>query len=204
MTKKIILSLVVSALVASVGFVAAEENKQTSEDVSYATYGESGDRVKVVVSSLAAKIEKPKEFLPLQVAIGLRGAGPEISFNYQSFQLIDGQGNYAATSTPEDLQANHEFWMETQRMREMRPIVTGDYFSGYKTVASMLYPKTGSYGGTNLDQNMAFQDVIFFPLPESLDGVMTLVVMGTGMEDPVEVRFEVPHKHKKHHEENKN
>jgi hypothetical protein len=50
---------------------------------------------------------------------------------------------------------------------------------------------------------MAFQDVVFFPLPDTLDGVMTLVVMGQGMDDPVEVRFEVPHKHDKHkHDEN--
>jgi hypothetical protein len=80
----------------------AEEEKKTSEDLSYATYGESGDRVKVVVSSLAAKIEKPKQYLPLQIAIGLRGDGPEISFTYQSFQLIDGQGNYAARTTTPD------------------------------------------------------------------------------------------------------
>ena len=66
-----------------------------------------------------------------------------------------------------------------------------------RMVASQMYPKTGSYGGTTLAQNMAFQDVVFFPLPDSLDGVMTLVVMGNGMEDPVEVNFELPIKHKK-------
>ena len=42
-------------------------------------------------------------------------------------------------------------------------------------------------------QNMAFQDLVFFPLPESLDGVMTLVVMGKGMDDPVEVRVAEGH-----------
>jgi hypothetical protein len=86
--------------------------------------------------------------------------------------------------------------METQRLREMRPIVTADYFSGYTQVTSNFYPKTGGNGGTTLGQNTAYQDVVFFPVPDSLDGVMTLVVMGKGMDDPVEVRFEVPHKHK--------
>jgi hypothetical protein len=87
-------------------------------------------------------------------------------------------------------------------VRERRPIQTANYFSGFKMVASQMYPKVGVGSGTNLDQNMAFQDVIFFPLPESLDGVLTLVVMGKGMDDPVEVRFDLPVKHKDHSDAN--
>ena len=197
MTTKGILCLIVSAVLISLGAWAEEPDKKLSEDLSYATYGESGGRVKVVVSSVAAKIEKPKEFLPLQIAVGVKGSGDEVAFSYESFQLIDGQGNYAATSTPQDIQGDLKFWMETQRMREARPIVTANYFSGYTQVASNFYPKTGGWGGTNLAHNTAFQDVVFFPLPESLDGVMTLVVAAKGMDEPVRVRFEVPHKHKK-------
>ena len=197
MPRKGVLCLILVAVLVSLGAWAGDEDKKTSEDISYATYGESGDRVQVVVSSVAAKIEKPKEFLPLQIAIGTRGAGPEVSLNYESFQLIDGQGNYAASSTPQDIQGDLKFWMETQRMREARPIQTANYFSNHTQVASNMYPKTGGWGGTNLGNNTAFQDVVFFPLPESLDGVMTLVVSAKGMDKPVEVRFEVPHKHKK-------
>jgi hypothetical protein len=202
MPKKGIVCLVVCAVFFSLTAWAQEQDKKVSEDISYATYGESADRVKVVVSSVVAKIEKPEHYLPLQIAIGLRGAGPEISFNYESFQLIDGQGNYAATSTPQDLQNDMKLWMQTQNVRERRPIQTANYFSGFKMVASQMYPKVGVGSGTNLDQNMAFQDVIFFPLPESLDGVLTLVVMGKGMDDPVEVRFELPVKHKDHSDAN--
>jgi hypothetical protein len=192
-----ILCLITCALLIAMGAWAEEPDKKLSEDISYATYGESSDRIKVVVSSVAAKIEKPEKFLPLQIAIGARGTGPEVSFNYESFQLIDGQGNYAASSTPQDLQGDLKFWMETQRMREVRPIQTANYFSSYTQVASNMYPKTGGWGGTTVGQNTSFQDVVFFPLPASLDGVMTLVVSGKGMDEPVEVRFEVPHEHKK-------
>jgi hypothetical protein len=194
------LCVVVAVTLLGIGAVAAEDERKPSEDLSYATYGESGGRVKAVVSSVAAKIEKPEEFLPLQIAIGVKGEGPQVSFTYQTFQLIDGEGNYAASSTPEDIQGDLKFWMETQRMREMRPIQTANYFSSYTQVASNLYPKTGGWGGTRLNQNSAFQDVVFFPLPKSLDGVMTLVVMGEGMDDPVKVNFEIPHKHKNHEE----
>ena len=196
MAGKCVSCVIAATLLVSLG-AWAEEEKTLSEDISYATFGESSDRVKVVVSAVPAKIEEPKLFLPLEVAVGARGAGPEISFTFESFQLIDGQGNYAAASTPQELQKNLEIWMETQRVRGMRPITTGNYFSGFKQVASNFYPKTGGYGETNLAQNMAFQDVVFFPLPDSLEGVMTLVVMGKGMDNPVEVHFEVPEKHKK-------
>lgn len=195
--KKRTLCLCVCAALISLVAWAEEPEKKLSEDIAYATYGESADRVKVVVSSVVAKIEKPEQYLPLQIAVGLRGAGPEISFSYQSFQLIDGHGNYAATATPQDLQNDLKFWMETQNVRKRRPIQTGGYFQGYNMVVSQMYPKVGLGSGTNLAQNMAFQDVIFFPLPKQLDGVMTLVVMGKGMDDPVNVRFELPIKHKK-------
>ena len=197
MPKKGILCLIVCAVLISLGTWAEEPDKKLSEDISYATYGESGGRVKVVVSSVVAKIEKPKHFLPLAIAVGAKGTGPEIAFSYEAFQLIDGQGNYSASSTPQDIQGDLGFWMETQRIREGRPIVTANYFSGYTQVASNMYPKTGGWGGTSLGQNTWFQDVVFFPIPESLEGVMTLVVMGKGMDDPVEVRFELPLKHKK-------
>jgi hypothetical protein len=204
MSRKSFLGLLILALLFSLGVWASDQaggGKQLSEDLSYATYGNSAARVKVVVSSLVAKIEKPKQFLPLQIAIGLRGAGKEISFNYESFQLIDAEGNYAATATPEDLQKNQNVWLETERMRQLRPIQTADYYYGYKPVGSNMYPKAGQPQYIKLDQNMFLKDVIYFPLPDSLDGVMTLVVMGQGMDDPVEVNFAVPESKKEKEKE---
>jgi len=60
------------------------DKSELSEDVAYATWGDRGERVKVVVSSLPAQLKNSGKFTALQIAVGTATAGPELVFNHSN------------------------------------------------------------------------------------------------------------------------
>ncbi len=191
--------LLVVACALGAGLVMAAET-QTSFELSYATYRQKVDRVEVVVGSQIAAIAAHEKYIPLQIAVGVSGRGPELQIAAERFVLIDSQGNILNAVPEADIAKDPAILNYAKEFTEQNPLQTGDDFSMSNRVASNFYPLEGGdfYTITNLDRETYLEDLVFFPRPEAgLEGVLTLQLLVPGMDKPVELRFEVPEKKKK-------
>ena len=186
-------------LVAVTLCVGADIDKsELSEDISYATYGDRGERVKMVVGALPAQLRNSGEFTAFQIAVGTATGGPELVFNYNHFALLDASGKQIDPAKPGVVASDKKYWGSVENLGVSRPMTTGPYFGGYLPVGSNFYNKDGTiWGGTHLDNGMFFEDVVFFPKPDDLSGVLTLACFTEGMDKPVEVKFMIPKLNKK-------
>jgi hypothetical protein len=174
------------------------DKSELSEDISYATYGDRGERVKMVVGALPAQLKSSDEFTSFQVAVGTATGGPELVFNYNHFALLDASGKQINPAKPGDVASDKTYWGGVENLRRRRPLTTGAYFGGYRPVGSNFYNKDGTiWGGTHLGNGMYLTDVVFFPKPDDLSGVLTLACFAEGMDKPVEVKFMIPKLNKK-------
>ena len=185
--------LVLTLFVATLCVGAEIDKSELSEDISYATFGDRGKRVKIVVGSLPAQLKNSDDFIAFQLAVGTATGGPELVFNYNHFALLDASGKQFDPAKPMDVAADSGYWRSVESLRTRRPLETGAYFGGYLFVVSNFYNKDGvMWGGTHLDNGNFFRDVIFFPKPDDPSGVLTLAVFTQGMDEPVEVKFDIP------------
>ena len=94
------------------GFGAPE---MTSKSLAFATYKERVGRVTVLVGSFPAALSDGEPYIPLQIAVGLRGKGPRVIVTAESFHLIDQDANvYPMASWQEILEQDRAFLFKPQ------------------------------------------------------------------------------------------
>jgi hypothetical protein len=176
----------------------------TSKEIAYHTYAETVDRVTVVVDSYPARLFQKEKYIPLQIAVGVDGKGPELAVSIDGFNLVDGEHVYAAAPAsylgkqPQIIRQMHDYGTYS-------PMQVGKDFRFYKRTQSRLYTPEGvGDDNVHLDRETYLIDNIYFLNPsEGLTGVLTLSFETKGMENPVEVRFKVPLKKDKHKQQQK-
>jgi len=189
--------IAVCALVLLFAPVSAEDKKDksdTSKEVAYATYGDKAGRVRVVMSSYLMGLGPEEEFLPMQVAVGVQGKGPELAVGIDAFLLVDGKGDMYSTATTQEIGSKDSLIRQTELMVDQNRLNTGNEFTNYHRIKSNMYTAEGTGDRyAHVDRETYFTDVIWFPRPTNgLGGVLTLRMEVEGMEGPVEVRFQVP------------
>ena len=168
---------------------------ETSKNIGYGAYQNSSGRVELIVGAQAAAISQHEQYIPLQVALAVRGKGPELEVSMSRFALIDASGNILDPATVEEMAKQAGLIQYMTEYRKTSPLPLGNQFSGQREIVSNFYPLDGGkfYVEEHLGHDAYLRDVIFFPTPEpGLAGVMTLQFLTPGMDEPVEVRFEAP------------
>ena len=83
----------------------------------------------VLVGSFPAALSDGEPYIPLQIAVGLRGKGPRVIVTAESFHLIDQDANvYPMASWQEILEQDRAF-LFTPQILEAYPLVTGQQFT---------------------------------------------------------------------------
>ena len=83
---------------------------KTSHSLAFATYKERVGRITLLVGSFPAALFDGEPYIPLQIAVGLRGKGKTVVVTAESFHLIDQDGNvYPMPSWEEILQQDRAF-----------------------------------------------------------------------------------------------
>jgi hypothetical protein len=172
---------------------------RTSESLAFATYKEEVGRVTVVVGTFPAALNDGESYTPLQIAVGVRGRGPELTVHRESFVLIDDEGTVYPLATREELDGHDTLLQLTAELDDAYPLVSAKNFTLSQRVVSDFFPLVGvRYDRIHLSRDSYFKDVIYFPRPHvGLGGMLTLRVHPTGLSAPIEVRLEVPLKGKR-------
>lgn len=191
-------SVLLSALVAAalLALPTPAGTDEASERFSFATYRERTERITLLAEGFQASLHDGDAFVPIPVAIGVRGKGPKVVVTLESFTLIDQEGNAHPAAAFETVLSRYPKLEFDRSLLRLRPLVIGQQFDlGYR-VPSRFYPHPGAglyIPRVELSRSAWFSDVIYFPRPEAgLGGVLTLRFRASGMEQPVEVRLRVP------------
>jgi len=177
----------------------------TSKEVAYHTYVETAGRVTVIVDSYPARLFQKEKYIPLQIAVGVTGKGPELTVSIDNFTLVDGEDVYAA-APPSYLGKQPQIIRQMHDYASYSPMQVGKNFRISKRTPSRLYTPEGvGDAQVHIDRENYLIDSIYFLNPqEGLQGVLTLTFETDGMENPVEVRFKVPLKKDKHKNQQEN
>src|SRR6185436_19229664 len=102
----------------------------------------------------------------------------------------DSQGNAYAIAAYSRFMNDYEKRIYDESLFRVRPITLGNKFATFHPVVSRFFPAPGR--GTRIDRVELlpftwFKDVLYFPRPAALDGVLTLRIRGRGTKKPVEV-----------------
>jgi hypothetical protein len=174
---------------------------KTSKSLAFATYKEQIGRVTVIVGSFPAALNETEPYIPLQVAVGVRGRGETINLGVESFQLIDRDGNIFPIASFEEFRNNGHAQTFNPEIMAAYPLVTGEQFATSFELPSSFFSTTRA--GVRIDhvelhQSNHIIDVLYFPRPMAgLDDVLTLRVQARGIPEPINVRFEIPLKGKR-------
>jgi hypothetical protein len=186
-------SLIIAVIFALAFPLAAE--KETSKTLSFATYRESDDLVTVLLSSKLAMHFPDKPYFPLLIGVGVRAEGPPLVISRSSFVLIDQEGDVHPMAPYDDVRA-HQDLRFARRLVEVEPLNTGSAFRDSHLASCIFYPISAAPTRkeiVELTYMTHIKDIIYFPRPESgLQGVMTLQFMARGLQQPIQLRFEVP------------
>ena len=132
--------------------------------------------------------------------MGVAGKGPELAVSIDNFTLVDEANEIYAAAPPSYLGKEPKIIRQMYDYGEYSPLQVGSRFETYRRTASRLYTPEGvGDAKVHLDRETYLIDDIYFLAPaKGLQGVLTLTFETEGMDDPVKVNFEVPHKHDKH------
>jgi hypothetical protein len=196
MLKKLLILVV---LCSTPGF-ASDSSKgkaETSERLAFATFKARVDRVELVVGSLPAAIEEKEEYLPLQIAVGVFGKGPELTITLDSFTLFDAHDQVYDMAMASQVDTGLQQYVA--QINRNTPLQTGADFQFSQVVVAGFYSPEGvTLDNVHLDRETFMVDTIYFVHPkDGIEGVLTLRLLTEGMDKPVDVRFTVPLKHKK-------
>lgn len=185
------------SLAASVALTAAYA---TAPDTSFkyapSVYREEVGRYTVLVDGFLASFHRYDDYVPIVIAVGAEGRGAPVRFTTESFVLVDAEGNTFPVAGFDEVQRGDTRREWDRTVLRQWPMVLGQTFRISTRVPARFFP-TNSQGTRTPRVEIGpfhwFQDVLYFRRPDAgLDGVLTLTVRGEGMEEPVEVRFEVP------------
>jgi len=188
----------------AVALLSLAARPQTSKSFSFATYKERIDRVTILVGSFPAALNAEEDYVPIPVAVGIRGKGPGMTINSESFNLIDSSGRAYPVASYEEILAQTELHSSNATVLASQPLVTGQQFANSRRISSNFFPLAGlKYDHVNLERGNHFIDTLYFPRPPGgLGGVLTLRLQDPSLEEPIDVRFEVPLKGKRQAEKN--
>lgn len=191
-------TLAAVATLTGVGAIAFAQSDQPSKSLSFATYKEHVGRVKVIVGSSAAALNDGEAYFPLQIGVGVRGRGPELTFTDESFTLIDQDGTRYPMASLNEIRATDGLLEFNEQLFRSQPLVTGQQFTNSVYIQSDFFPRAGVRIATvHLSRESFFVDAIYFPRPNvGLSGLLTLRIQPSGADTPIDVRFEIPLKGK--------
>jgi hypothetical protein len=195
-------TVVLSLLLAMTGLATAAP--ETSQNIGYGAYQATVGRVQLVVGAHAAAISQHEKFIPLQIALAVRGKGPELEVAMARFELVDATGEIIDPASTETMAEQASLIQYMKEYRQTSPLPIGEQFTGLRKIRSNFYPLEGGdfFVESHLSRDSWLSDVIYFPTPKAgLAGVMTLQFLTPGMDAPVELRFEAPVKQNRHSEE---
>ena len=171
----------------------------TSEHSSFATFREQGERLTVIVDAYPASLREAAAFIPVPIAVGLMGRGGPVRFHEESFTLVDASGREFPLASYSGLIANYPQRTFDATLLKQWPIVTGGQFESMTEATSRFFPAPGAETRTELVELSPFtwfRDVLYFPRPADMHGVLTLKIRAPGLEHPAELRFQVPERRK--------
>ena len=181
--------------------VAAKKDKnkdkeETSKSFSFATYKEWDDRTIVLVSTLQAAVFEKEAFVPMQIAVGVRRAGPTLKVSAESFELIDRDGNRYPMPSYDEVRAAGNLLERVELAVAQNPLVIGNQFVYSVPVPSSFFPAPGTeivIPRVELPRETYFITLIYFPQPAGgLEGVLTVRFQAEGLPEPIDVHVEVP------------
>jgi hypothetical protein len=173
-----------------------KEKSETSKSFSFATYKQRDDRTIVLVGTLTAAIFEREAFVPIQIAVGVRGHGPKLMVRNESFELIDRDGNRYPMPSYEEVLTAGNLLERVELARNQNPLVIGQQFANSLPVAASFFPAPGTnivLPFVELPRETYFQALIYFPQPAGgLEDVLTLRFQADGLPEPIDVRVKVP------------
>jgi hypothetical protein len=188
--------LVPIVLALSLPFSVSGEEPETSKSFAFATYKERVGPMTLLVGSFPAALASEERFIPLQVAVGIRGKDPHLTVSPESFTLIDQDGAAYPLASYREVTANQWLTDYVRQIDAAYPLVTGEQFANSERLQSRFFPPLGSrprIERVHLVRSSYFEDLIYFPRPDlGLRGVLTLRFQADGMAEPIDVRFEIP------------
>jgi hypothetical protein len=195
-------TVLVTSMLALAGLALG--GNDTSENIGYGAYQDTTGRVTLVVGAQAAAISQHEKFIPLQIALAVQGAGPELEVAMARFTLIDASGNILDPASTAEMAKQASSIQFMNEFRRTSPLPLGNQFNGLREITSDFYPLQGGkfFVEEHLSRESWLRDVIYFPTPEAgLVGVMMLQFLTPGMDGAAVVRFEAPVKQNRHQEQ---
>ncbi len=168
-----------------------------SDKLSPYNYKEEGTVALMVVGVEAARFIRDEHYFPLFVQVANRS---KMTFNItrESFTLEDSLGNQYSIVPARELSENYPRIDLDRRLFRQNRQFTANGVGLLTYVQSDFYPSSASRSllidQVTLPRQTFMEDVFYFPIPQSgLNGVpLRLLFKVKGLEDPIQVVFEVP------------
>jgi hypothetical protein len=168
-----------------------------SDKLSPYNYKEEGTVALMVVGVEAARFIRDEHYFPLFVQVANRS---KMTFNLtrESFTLEDSLGNQYSIVPARELSASYPRLDLDRRLFRQNRQFTATGVGLFTYVQSSFYPSSASRSllieQVSLPPQAYMEDVLYFPIPQTgLNGVpLRLLFKVKGMEDPIQVVFEVP------------
>jgi hypothetical protein len=191
------LSVVLLLLPCGLGTSAQDKkDEETSKSFSFATYKARDDRTVVLVSTLTAALFENEPFIPIQVAVGVRGKGPKLRVTAESFELIDRDGQHYPMPSYQEVANQGNLLERVEIVRNQNPIVIGQQFANCTPVPANFFPAPGTnilIPRIEMPRETYFITLLYFPFPDGgLEGVLTLRFQAEGLPEPIDARIKVP------------
>jgi hypothetical protein len=165
----------------------------TSETSGYATYREQANDTTLLVDTYPASRSSESAYIPIPVAVGFFGHGATLRVSPASFVLVDSAGNRYDAAPYADIRKNYDRVRFDRELLKRRPLVVGLGFSGARRLRTNFYPAPGMLriDTVALPSFSWFSDVIYFPRPAHLDGVLRVEFQPEGVETPMTARIAI-------------
>jgi hypothetical protein len=168
-----------------------------SDKLSPYNYKEEGTIALMVAGVEAARFIRNEHYFPLFVQVANRS---KMTFNItrESFTLEDTLGNQYSIVPARELSGNYPRIDLDRRLFRQNQQFTAGGVGLFTYIPSSLYPSSASRSllieQITLPPQSFMEDVLYFPIPQSgLNGVpLRLLFKVKGLEDPIQVVFEVP------------
>ena len=168
-----------------------------SEKLSPYNYREEGSLALMIVGVDAARFIRKEPYFPLFVLVANKSKGT-FEAGRESFILEDSVGRQYAVAPAEEVAAKYQRLDIDRRMFQQNRSITLTYMNLFTYVRSNFFPSSARRAlvadQISLPPRAFLEDVLYFPIPETgLNGVpLRLLFRVKGMEDPIQVVFEVP------------
>lgn len=168
-----------------------------SDRLSPYNYKEEGSLALMVVGVDAARFIRKESYFPLFVQLANKSR-ESFEITRESFTLEDSLGRQYAMAPAREVSRNYARLDLDRRLWLQNRSFTATGVGFFTQVASDFFPSAARRSllveQVSLPPRAYMEDVLYFPIPEAgLNGVpLRLLFKVKGLEDPIEVVFEVP------------